>query len=130
MVVEWCHQVQVLSHKAVGCFITHCGWNSVLESVTSGVPMVGVPFMSDQRMNAQLVGHEWRVGVRAEADSCGVLRETEVRRCIDEVMGDGMVAAEVQRMAGKWKYVVAKAMATGGSSERNLLAYVQDARRG
>ncbi|CAN6194611.1 unnamed protein product [Urochloa humidicola] len=65
MVVEWCDQVRVLSHVAVGCFVTHCGWNSLLESVASGVPMVCVPRMSDKRMNAQLVVREWRVGVRA-----------------------------------------------------------------
>ena len=52
--VGWCDQVRVLSHAAVGCLVTHCGWNSVLESVASGVPMVCVPRMSDQRMNAQL----------------------------------------------------------------------------
>ncbi|KAM0840586.1 hypothetical protein ACQ4PT_059558 [Festuca glaucescens] len=66
MVVEWCDQVRVLSHAAVGCFVTHCGWNSVLESVACGVPMVAVPQWSDQRINSWLVEHEWRVGKRAE----------------------------------------------------------------
>ncbi|CAL5048475.1 unnamed protein product [Urochloa decumbens] len=128
VVVEWCDQVRVLSHMAVGCFVTHCGWNSVLESVASGVPMVCVPQMSDQRMNAQLVVREWRVGLRAQVDDGGVLRAAEVRRCVDEVMGNSEAAAEVRQMAGKWKGIVAEATEKGGSSDRNLMAFVDGAR--
>ncbi|KAF8648392.1 hypothetical protein HU200_064980 [Digitaria exilis] len=129
MVVEWCDQVQVLSHVAVGCFLTHCGWNSVLESVACGVPMVCVPGMSDQRMNAQLVVRDWRVGVRAQVDKGGVLRAAEVRRCIDEVMDNSEAAAEVRQMAGKWKQIVEEATGKGGSSDRNLMAFVDDGAR-
>jgi hypothetical protein len=127
VVVEWCDQVRVLSHAAVGCFVTHCGWNSVLESVVAGVPMVCVPRMSDQRTNARLVVREWRVGVRAQVDDGGVLRAAEVRRCVDEVMGNLEAAAEVRRMAAEWKQVVTKAMGNGGSSDRNLMAFVDGA---
>ncbi|KAJ1259745.1 hypothetical protein BS78_10G179700 [Paspalum vaginatum] len=127
--VEWCDQVKVLSHAAVGCFVTHCGWNSVLESVATGVPMVCVPRMSDQRMNAQLVVREWRVGVRAQVDGTGgVLRAEDLKRCVDEVMGDSEAAAEVRRMAGEWKRAVAEAMGKGGSSGRSLMAFVDGAR--
>ncbi|CAL5039202.1 unnamed protein product [Urochloa decumbens] len=128
VVVEWCDQVQVLSHAAVGCFVTHCGWNSTLESVASGVPMVCVPRMSDQRMNAQLVVREWRVGVRAQVDGGGVLRAAEVRRCVDEVMGNSEAAAELRQMAGKWKGIVAEATGKGGSSDQNLMAFVDGAK--
>ncbi|OEL16997.1 Crocetin glucosyltransferase, chloroplastic [Dichanthelium oligosanthes] len=124
VVVEWCDQVQVLSHAAVGCFVTHCGWNSVLESVAAGVPMVCVPWMADQRMNAQLVVLEWRTGVRAPVDNGGVLRAAKVKQCIDEVMGNSDAAVEVRRMARKWKQVVTEASGNGGSSDRNLTAFV------
>uniref|UniRef100_A0A0E0LD49 Glycosyltransferase n=1 Tax=Oryza punctata TaxID=4537 RepID=A0A0E0LD49_ORYPU len=132
VVVEWCDQVRVLSHAAVGCFVTHCGWNSVLESIASGVPMVGVPRMSDQRMNARLVERDWRVGVRAEVDGSGdgVLRAAELRRRVEEVMGDGEAATEVRRSAAAWKRAVAEALGEGGSSDRNLMAFVESARSG
>ncbi|KAL5200060.1 hypothetical protein ABZP36_021263 [Zizania latifolia] len=130
MVVEWCDQVRVLSHSAVGCFVTHCGWNSVLESVTCGVPMVGVPRMSDQRMNARLVERDWRVGVRAEDSGGGVLRAAELQRRVEEVMGEGEAAAEVRRTAAAWKRAVAEALGRGGSSDRNLTAFVEGARSG
>uniref|UniRef100_A0A8I6Y4Q9 Glycosyltransferase n=1 Tax=Hordeum vulgare subsp. vulgare TaxID=112509 RepID=A0A8I6Y4Q9_HORVV len=61
MVVGWCDQVRVLSHPAVGCFVTHCGWNSTLEAVVCGAPVVAVPQWSDQDTNARLVV-QWGVG--------------------------------------------------------------------
>ncbi|CAM0910164.1 unnamed protein product [Alopecurus aequalis] len=121
MVVEWCDQVRVLSHAAVGCFVTHCGWNSVLESVACGVPMVAVPQWSDQRINSWLVECEWRVGCRAEVGSDGVLRATEVRRCIEEVMAGN----DVRSTATEWKRTMVEALGKGGSSDCNLMAFAQ-----
>ena len=43
LVVSWCPQLEVLAHKAIGCFMTHCGWNSTLEALSLGVPMVAMP---------------------------------------------------------------------------------------
>uniref|UniRef100_A0ACD5WVQ0 Uncharacterized protein n=1 Tax=Avena sativa TaxID=4498 RepID=A0ACD5WVQ0_AVESA len=121
MVVEWCDQVRVLSHAAVGCFVTHCGWNSVLETVASGVPMVCVPQMSDQRMNAWLVEYEWRVGTRAEVGTDGVLRAAELRRRVEEVM-----RGDARGTAAEWKRAVTEALGKGGSSDHNLMAFVED----
>ncbi|KAG1334239.1 putative Crocetin glucosyltransferase, chloroplastic [Cocos nucifera] len=61
MVVEWCSQVKVLSHPSVGCFVTHCGWNSTLESLVSGVPTKGVRQWTDQGTNAKLM-EMWAMG--------------------------------------------------------------------
>ncbi|PRQ46040.1 putative UDP-glucuronosyl/UDP-glucosyltransferase [Rosa chinensis] len=57
LVVSWCSQLQVLAHKAVGCFVTHCGWNSILEALSLGVPMVAVPQWADQTTNANTLLH-------------------------------------------------------------------------
>uniref|UniRef100_M8C9C6 Indole-3-acetate beta-glucosyltransferase 1 n=1 Tax=Aegilops tauschii TaxID=37682 RepID=M8C9C6_AEGTA len=80
MVVEWCDQARVLSHPSVGCFVTHCGWNSTLESVACGVPIVAAPQYSDQGTNAWLVERALGVGVRATARAeDGVLEAGELR---------------------------------------------------
>ncbi|KAG6490690.1 crocetin glucosyltransferase, chloroplastic-like isoform X1 [Zingiber officinale] len=125
MVVEWCAQVRVLSHAAVGCFVTHCGWNSTSESLACGVPVVGVPQFAKQPTNAKLL-EVWGTGVRAETDAEGVVEAAELARCVESVMGEGEKAAEIRRRAEMWQDRARKAVAEGGSSDRNLRAFVED----
>uniref|UniRef100_A0A0D9WRQ0 Glycosyltransferase n=1 Tax=Leersia perrieri TaxID=77586 RepID=A0A0D9WRQ0_9ORYZ len=82
MVVEWCDQRRVLSHPAVGCFVTHCRWDSTVESLAGGVPMVAVPRWADQTTVAALVEESAGVGVRARVDGEGVVSRGELLRCV------------------------------------------------
>ncbi|CAD5186259.1 unnamed protein product [Musa acuminata subsp. malaccensis] len=66
LVVSWAPQSDVLRHAAVGAFGTHCGWNSVLEAITAGAPMVRRPFFGDQSMTARSVSFVWKIGVEFE----------------------------------------------------------------
>ncbi|GJV39868.1 crocetin glucosyltransferase, chloroplastic-like protein [Tanacetum coccineum] len=68
LIVGWCAQLEVLKHRAIGCFVTHCGWNSTLESLVAGVAIVGCPQFSDQTTNAKMVDEVWVNGVRAVLD--------------------------------------------------------------
>uniref|UniRef100_A0ACD5ZN64 Uncharacterized protein n=1 Tax=Avena sativa TaxID=4498 RepID=A0ACD5ZN64_AVESA len=123
MVVTWCDQVRVLSHPSVACFVTHCGWNSTLEAVECGVPVVAAPSWSDQPMIAHLLEEEWGVGVRAErgADD-GVLAGAELARCVELVVGDrGTTATNMSA----WKKRAREAVAAGGPSERSLGCFVK-----
>ncbi|XP_008791887.2 phloretin 4'-O-glucosyltransferase-like [Phoenix dactylifera] len=124
MVVEWCSQVKVLSHPSVGCFVTHCGWNSTLESLVCGVPTVGVPQWSDQGTNAKLV-ETWGTGVRTEVDKEGVLEGRELRRCLEVVMGEGERGVEIRKRAEIWKNKAQEAIREGGSSDVNLRAFLE-----
>ncbi|CAN6354448.1 unnamed protein product [Urochloa humidicola] len=122
-VVSWCPQGRVLGHCAVGCFVTHCGWNSIAEALAAGVPMVGYPWFSDQFTNAKMLVEEYKVGVRLPAP---VTRDA-LRACVDEVMSEPQ--AEAFRMrATAWKEEAAASVADGGSSDRNLQAFVEDIR--
>ncbi|RVW74727.1 UDP-glycosyltransferase 74D1 [Vitis vinifera] len=75
LVGSWCCQLEVLAHKSVGRFMTHCGWNSTLEAMSLGVPMIAMPRFSDQTTNAKFVEDVWQVGVRVKAMKNGLLRE-------------------------------------------------------
>ncbi|KAL0390435.1 UNVERIFIED_CONTAM: UDP-glucose iridoid glucosyltransferase [Sesamum calycinum] len=66
MVVKWAPQKKVLAHAAVGGFLTHCGWNSTLESMCEGVPLICRPCFADQLVNARYMTHVWKVGLESE----------------------------------------------------------------
>jgi UDP:flavonoid glycosyltransferase YjiC (YdhE family) len=65
VVHRWAPQVSALRHTSVGWFVTHCGWNSVLEVVAAGVPMLAWPMSTDQFVNARLLVDEAGVAVHA-----------------------------------------------------------------
>ncbi|KAK8512895.1 hypothetical protein V6N13_090367 [Hibiscus sabdariffa] len=124
MVVTWCNQLEMLSHPAVGCFVTHCGWNSTLEGLSLGVPMVGVPKWADQLSDAKFVEEIWGIGVRATEDEEGVVRREELVKCLKEVM-EGERSKEIKRNANKWKELAKKAISDGGSSDECINEFVK-----
>ncbi|PQP98862.1 crocetin glucosyltransferase chloroplastic-like [Prunus yedoensis var. nudiflora] len=124
LVVPWCSQMEVLRHKSVGCFVMHCGWNSTVESLVAGVPMVGCAQFSDQNTNAKLVEEVWGVGVRAKENEEGVIGGAEIKRCLEIVMGDGERGEEIRRNCEKWKGLAKEAVKEGGSSDYNLRHFI------
>lgn len=126
LIVPWCSQVEVLSHPAVGCFVTHGGWNSTLESLAMGVPMVMCPHFSDQLTNAKMVDQVWKNGIRVMAGGggSGLVEREEIRRCVEVVMGDGRKGEEIRRNALKWKGLAMEALMEGGPSRTNLMNFM------
>ncbi|KAK9932979.1 hypothetical protein M0R45_020195 [Rubus argutus] len=88
MIVPWCSQLEVLSNPSLGCFVTHCGWNSSLESMVYGVPVVAFPQLTDQCTNAKMIEDMWKTGVRVEPNEEGVVVGEELKRCLDLVFLD------------------------------------------
>ncbi|XP_010516156.1 PREDICTED: UDP-glycosyltransferase 76F1-like [Camelina sativa] len=89
-IVKWVNQLEVLAHPAVGAFWTHCGWNSTLESICEGVPMICTPCFSDQHLNARYIADVWRVGMVLERSK---MERKEIEKVITSVMmekGDGL----------------------------------------
>ncbi|XP_058200948.1 crocetin glucosyltransferase, chloroplastic-like [Rhododendron vialii] len=124
MIVPWCSQVEVLSHSSIGCFITHCGWNSSLESLVSGVPVVAFPQWSDQATNGKLIEDVWETGVRVTRNEEGIVESDEIKKCIEVVMGGD----EMRNNAKKWKDLGREAFKEGGSSDKNLKTFVEEIR--
>ncbi|KAL0359228.1 UNVERIFIED_CONTAM: UDP-glycosyltransferase 76F1 [Sesamum angustifolium] len=117
-IVKWAPQLEVLAHPSVGAFWTHNGWNSTLESICEGVPMICTPCFTDQLVNARYVSHVWKVGVQLEN---GLSRE-KIEMVIKRVMGEkegAEVRERVVRLQEKANLCVQPA-GGGGSSYESL----------
>ncbi|XP_004151917.2 UDP-glycosyltransferase 84B2 [Cucumis sativus] len=125
LVVNWCSQEQVLKHKAVGCFLTHCGWNSTQETVVTGVPVIAFPEWTDQPTNAKLLTDVFKMGVRMRKGDDGIVGQKEVERCIKEIT-EGPAAKAMSKRAEELKESAIKAVEDGGSSHRNLEKFIAD----
>ncbi|KFK37205.1 hypothetical protein AALP_AA4G227800 [Arabis alpina] len=124
LVLKWSPQLQVLSNKAVGCFMTHCGWNSTMEALTLGVPMVAMPQWTDQPMNAKYIQDVWKVGVRVKTEKeSGIAKREEIEFSIKEVM-EGEESKEMKKNAKKWRDLAVKSLSEGGSTDINIDAFV------
>ncbi|KAL0461609.1 UNVERIFIED_CONTAM: UDP-glycosyltransferase 83A1 [Sesamum latifolium] len=93
-IVGWAPQQRVLDHPSTACFISHCGWNSTLESVSSGVPMLCWPYFADQFINQSYVCDIWKVGLRLEEDGNKIVASEEIKRKIDR-LGTGRLGREL-----------------------------------
>ncbi|XP_047181459.1 hydroquinone glucosyltransferase-like [Vigna umbellata] len=119
----WAPQVEVLGHRSIGAFLSHCGWNSVLESVVHGVPMIAWPLFAEQRSNAALVSDGLKVALRPKMKNPsginGVVVKEEIVKLIKAVM-EGLEGEEIRRKVKELKKLANCAMMGDGSSTRTI----------
>ncbi|XP_040991376.1 hydroquinone glucosyltransferase-like [Juglans microcarpa x Juglans regia] len=119
VVSSWAPQVQVLSHRSTGGFLTHCGWNSTLESIVNGVPLIAWPLYSEQRMNAVLLVEDLKVALRPKTDEKGIVNREEIAKVIKGLMV-GEEGKRVHNRMKELKIAAEKALSEDGSSIRAL----------
>ncbi|WCJ35286.1 UDP-Glycosyltransferase superfamily protein [Euphorbia peplus] len=130
VVPSWAPQIAVLKHRATGGFVSHCGWNSALESLSCGVPMIAWPLYAEQKMNASMLVEEVRVAVKMKAvsgaDENGemVVERGEVERVVRVVM-EGEEGKKMKERAGILKESAEKALQVNGPSYESLSRLAQ-----
>ncbi|KAI3407959.1 Glycosyltransferase [Psidium guajava] len=110
LVERWAPQAEILGHRAVAAFLTHCGWNSVLEALSNGVPLLGWPMAAEQSFNARLL-EEGGIGACVEVarGRRGVVRGEELREKMEMAMGETERGREMRRRAGKAREMIQSA---------------------
>ncbi|XP_057463818.1 anthocyanidin 3-O-galactosyltransferase F3GT1-like [Actinidia eriantha] len=117
-IVPWAPQEQVLAHSSTGVFITHCGWNSVLETIAAGVPMIGQPFFGDHPINTWMVESVWKIGVRVED---GMFTKSGTMRALELVLSHER-RKKLKEQIGHFRELALKAVGPEGSSSQNFNA--------
>lgn len=118
--VSWAPQEEVLAHPAVGGFLTHSGWNSTLESIVWGKPMICWPYFVDQQVNSRYVGEVWKLGLDMK-DSCD---RVIVEKMVKEVME--LRKDEFLQRAEEMAKLANKAVSPGGSSFADVDRLIQE----
>lgn len=130
LLVSWAPQAAVLNHPAVGAFLTHCGWNSTLESIACGVPMLTWPYFSDQVTNCHYITTVWQIGLELEQspvpeEGTSIIWKEEVYEKVTRIMGDSAGIAEMRKRSGSLQMAARKAVSHGGASQGALAKFVE-----
>ncbi|KAI9154062.1 hypothetical protein LWI28_020459 [Acer negundo] len=132
----WAPQVFILSHKAIGGFLTHCGWNSTIEAVCFGLPMLTWPLFAEQFFNEKLIVEVLKIGVRVgvdfpvrwgEEERVGVaVKRDEIEKAVNMLMDGGEEGEKRRERARQLEVKARKAMEKDGSSYINMSRLIQD----
>ncbi|XXG72785.1 hypothetical protein AAC387_Pa07g1802 [Persea americana] len=131
----WAPQTLILSHQAVGGFLTHCGWNSTLEGISAGVPLMTWPQFGEQFLNEKLIVNVLMIGVNIGVDAAVkwfeeeknvLVKMEEVKKAVERLMGSDNEAEERRMRARELAESAKKAMEEGGSSYNNVTLLIED----
>ncbi|KAL8208074.1 hypothetical protein R6Q57_007486 [Mikania cordata] len=119
VVPSWAPQAQILSHSSTGGFLTHCGWNSILETVVHGVPVIAWPLYAEQRMNAVSLTEDIKVALRPKADENGLVSRVEIARVVKSLL-EGEEGKPIRSRIRDLKDAAANVLSKDGCSTKTL----------
>ncbi|KAF4372014.1 hypothetical protein G4B88_001514 [Cannabis sativa] len=117
LVRKWAPQLDILGHKSTGAFLSHCGWNSVMESLSQGVPIIGWPLAGEQNYNSKMLVEEMGVSVELSRGPSGTIAGDEVKKVIDLVMARDGQGEELKKKANEIKLQIREALKEEGESK-------------
>ncbi|CAL5007094.1 unnamed protein product [Urochloa decumbens] len=124
VVKNWAPQSEVVRHEAVAAFVTHCGWNSTLEAIMAGLPMICWPLYAEQSMNKVFLVEEWKIAIEMEGyEEFVKAEEVEVKVRLVMNTEEGKMLRE--RLAVV-KEKAMEAIKEGGSSEAGFVKFLSD----
>ncbi|KAK2656468.1 hypothetical protein Ddye_009520 [Dipteronia dyeriana] len=122
LIVNWCPQEKVLLHPAVAVFLTHCGWNSIIEGISTGVPVICWPFFADQQTNCRYACTTWGIGMEVNYD----VKRWDIENLVKEMM-EGEEGKKMRENALEWMKKAVAATDIGGKSYSNFDKFITEA---
>ncbi|KAI3921633.1 hypothetical protein MKW92_018832 [Papaver armeniacum] len=132
---DWAPQVLILDHEAVGGFMTHCGWNSTLEGISAGVPMITWPMFAEQFYNEKFITQVIKIGAPlgakeynmwVDAKKVSLVKNETIATVVTQLMGDGEEAKEMRQRAKEIGEMAKRSVEEGGSSYSNLTTFIEE----
>ncbi|CAK8564213.1 unnamed protein product [Lathyrus sativus] len=120
-IVAWAPQIDILKNSSVGVCFTHSGWNSVLDCIVGGVPMISRPFFGDQRLNARMLESVWHIGIGVDN---GVLTKESSKKALELVMSSE-TGKQMRQRVEKLKEAALQAVERDGSSAKNFNTLIE-----
>lgn len=120
-IVAWAPQQNVLAHPSVACFISHCGWNSIMEGVSNAVPFLCWPYFADQFFNQSYICDVWQIGLGLKKDGKGIITRWEIINKMEQLLSSEEFKARALELKGK----VMNSIKEGGSSYQNFKKFVE-----
>jgi len=134
LIWDWAPQLLILDHPAVGGVVTHCGMNTIIETVDAGLPMVTWPLFSEQFFNERLLVDVLKIAVPIGAKEWKnwgdfgkeIVGREKIAKAIGLLMGGGEESEEVRRRVKALSEEAKKAIQIGGSSYNSLKDVIQE----
>ncbi|KAI3472218.1 hypothetical protein Pfo_029706 [Paulownia fortunei] len=125
VVRDWAPQLEILAHKSTGGFMSHCGWNSCFESLTTGVPVAAWPMHSDQPLNAIFLTEILKTGLilREWAQREELVKAQIIKNVVERLMASEE-GDEIRKRVEEISAAINKSMEEGGESCRELDTFI------
>ncbi|PSS24207.1 Hydroquinone glucosyltransferase [Actinidia chinensis var. chinensis] len=124
VVPSWAPQAQILNHGSTGGFLTHCGWNSILESVVNGIPLISWPLYAEQKMNAAMLTEDIKVALRPKVNENGLIGRVQIANLVKSLM-EGEEGKQLRSRMRGLKDAAASVLSDNGSSTKALAGLAQ-----
>ncbi|MED6150378.1 hypothetical protein PIB30_071697 [Stylosanthes scabra] len=130
VLMDWAPQLEILSHPSIGGFVSHCGWNSIMESVSCGVPIICWPLFAEQMMNASMLEDEEEVGIAIRLNvsmSTKNVASEEIGKAMMKIMDKGDIeGCAIRKRVKKLKHIAEKAWSHDHGSSYFALSRIID----
>ncbi|XP_030537684.2 UDP-glycosyltransferase 83A1-like [Rhodamnia argentea] len=120
-IVSWVPQEKVLAHPSVACFMTHCGWNSIMEGISNGVPFLCWPCFADQFYNRSYICDTLKVGLDLKAEEAEIVSRHKIQAQLEQLLSDVQIKENAERLRG----MARRSVSEGGSSSTNIQHFVE-----